>query len=100
MERIMVSTPPAFPIGKLEITCGIEAEVCDNPAFAKFVGESFDRFIHKDWGDLCKEDIAENALSLEKGFRLMGSYQGEAGKIWIITEADRSSTCILFPFEY
>ena len=32
--------------------------------------------------------------------RLMGAYMTCKGKIWIITEWDRSSTIILFPDEY
>jgi hypothetical protein len=39
---------------------------------------------------------------VERGFRVLSSYPiGEAGaKVWIITEADRSSTCLLLPSEY
>ena len=35
------------------------------------------------------------------GFRLLSAYRTNAGdKLWVITEADRSSTCILLPEEY
>jgi hypothetical protein len=54
-----------------------------------------------DWGDLCREDIEENELSLEQGFRLLSAYRlTDLEKIWIITEADRSVTTILLPSEY
>ena len=55
-----------------------------------------------DWGDIDAHDRRENQLSIEQGFRLMSAYTlGISGaKIWIITEADRSSTCILLPEEY
>ena len=47
---------------------------------------------------------AENALSLARGFRLLSAYRynptDPAAKVWIITEADRSSTCVLLPSEY
>jgi hypothetical protein len=37
-------------------------------------------------------------------FRLFSSYHYDPaipdGKVWIITEADRSSTCILLPEDY
>ena len=36
----------------------------------------------------------------EMGWRLMSSYSIDDIKIWIITEADRSSTTILLPSEY
>jgi hypothetical protein len=53
-----------------------------------------------DWGDLCKEDKAENEFSLTEGHRLFSSYQLETIKLWVITEADRSTTTILLPEEY
>ena len=52
-------------------------------------------------GELGDEDKAENDLSLKEGFRILSAYEsGELPKIWIITEADRSATTILFPDEY
>lgn len=55
-----------------------------------------------DWGEVPKADARENELSVKQGFRVVSSYPvGEdGGKVWIITEADRSSTCILLPEEY
>ncbi len=53
-----------------------------------------------DWGDLSPADTKENERSLKYGFRLLSSYTTDAGKVWIITEADRSSTCLLLPEEY
>src|ERR1017187_3563606 len=55
-----------------------------------------------DWGDIDAHDRRENQLSLEQGFRLMSVYTLSITgvKIWVITEADRSSTCILLPEEY
>lgn len=54
-----------------------------------------------DWGEVSREDAAENELSLLAGFRLLSAYQIKDGtRIWIITEADRSATTILLPEEY
>lgn len=54
-----------------------------------------------DWGEVCSQDAAENELSLIAGFRLLSAYRIKNGtRIWIITEADRSSTTILLPEEY
>jgi len=54
-----------------------------------------------DWGDVCEADKRENELSLKEGFRILSAYTLRDGtKIWVITEADRSSTCILLPSEY
>jgi hypothetical protein len=46
-------------------------------------------------------DAAENEYSVAHGFRLLSSYQTDAGeRLWIITEADRSATTLLLPEEY
>jgi len=54
-----------------------------------------------DWGDVDEEDRKENEFSLQRGFRLLSVYRAANGtKFWIITEADRSSTCTLLPEDY
>ena len=58
------------------------------------------RHLTGDWGDLCEADKAENAFSLKNGFRLLSAYTTPCGKLWIITEADRSATTFLLPDEY
>ena len=58
------------------------------------------RHLNGDWGDLDAEDQAENAFSLQHGYRLLSAYQIPQGKLWIITEADRSATTFRQPEEY
>ena len=54
-----------------------------------------------DWGELDAEDRAENERSLKDGCRLLSAYTLRDGtRLWIITEADRSSTTLLLPEEY
>jgi hypothetical protein len=53
-----------------------------------------------DWGDLCACDRRQNELALREGYRVLSSYLVGGGKVWIITEADRSITTILLPEEY
>jgi hypothetical protein len=89
-----------FSFGKLVWTRGINDRVAVDPLFARFIMESLKRHIHCDWGELSTEDKRENDFSLDKGLRLLSSYQLNDWKIWIITEADRSVTTILFPEEY
>jgi len=60
-----------------------------------------ERHAKGDWGDVCEEDKKTNDWAVTNQSRLMSSYETAKGvKIWIITEADRSSTCILLPSEY
>ena len=89
-----------FKLGKLIMTRGVNDLVAEDEEFAKFVWESLKRHAAGDWGDLSKEDKKENEFSLDKNLRLLSAYKRENQKIWIITEADRSATTILFPSEY
>lgn len=58
------------------------------------------RHARTDWGDLGDEDKAANNLALCDGSRILSAYETPKGRIWIITEADRSATTILLPDEY
>jgi hypothetical protein len=91
-------TIPLFPPGRLVATPGALALLDEtNTSPLEFLS----RHLRGDWGDLCQEDKTENELSLKYGFRLLSSYQvRDTGKIWIITEADRSATTLLLPAEY
>ena len=58
------------------------------------------RHLSGDWGDLDEEDKAENDFSIEHGFRILSAYNTPEGRLWIITEANRSVTTLLLPDEY
>jgi hypothetical protein len=53
-----------------------------------------------DLGELCAFDRHQNERALREGYRVLSSYEVPAGRIWIITEADRSITTILLPEEF
>ncbi len=54
-----------------------------------------------DWGLCCEEDREANEYALYEGLRLLSVFKTKSKqKIWIITEADRSSTTLLLPAEY
>ena len=56
--------------------------------------------VHGQWGGLDPEDAAANHQGVRDGSRIFSSYYVRGRKIWVITEADRSSTLVLFPSEY
>ena len=90
-----------FELGQMVWTRGVNDRVAEDEEFAKFVCASLRRHACGDWGDLDEADRQENELSLKQGFRILSAYSPEGlPKIWIITEADRSVTTILFPEEY
>ena len=50
---------------------------------------------------LCDEDRELNEQALIEGSRILSVYKlNEDDTVWVITEADRSSTCVLCPNEY
>ena len=89
---------PLFPLGQIVATPGALAVI----ERAKQTPTLFlARHAIGDWGELEPTDVAENEYSVVHGFRLLSSYQTDAGeKLWIITEADRSATTLLLPEEY
>ena len=90
-----------FPLGQIVMTRGVNDLVAENVDFAKFATESLRRHARGDWGDLSEEDKRENEYALGRRLRLFSAYERyPLPKIWIITEADRSATTILFPEEY
>jgi hypothetical protein len=89
---------PKFRLGQIAATPGaLDALLMAGQTPAVFLR----RHVTGDWGELDEEDRRENELSVAHGFRLLSSYTLSNGdKIWIITEADRSSTTLLLPSEY
>jgi hypothetical protein len=89
---------PKFRLGKLVSTPGALAALTEaGQSPMEFVS----RHVKGDWGDCCAEDRQANEAALRDGERLFSVYRTAKGvKIWIITEADRSSTCVLLPEEY
>jgi len=64
------------------------------------IGELLDRHAGGDWGDVPEPDERANDNALKRGGRLLSAYETPAGRIWIVTEADRSATTVLLPEEY
>ena len=97
---LLVRLEMKFPLGRIVWTRGVNDRIAIDTSISLFVLESLKRHANCDWGELSTEDKRENDLSLDRHLRLLSSYQQAAWKIWIISEADRSVTTILFPSEY
>jgi hypothetical protein len=86
-----------LPLGRVVATPGALK------VLKKSGGHPFDylaRHASGDWGELCAFDRRQNDIALRDGYRILSSYNVPAGRVWIITEADRSVTTILLPEEY
>lgn len=89
-----------FKLGQVVTTRTIRADIDEDVQFRKEVFESFARYTNCDWGDTHEDDKPLNDEALKYGERILAAYKTSKGKIWIITEWDRSATTILYPDEY
>jgi hypothetical protein len=58
------------------------------------------RHMAGDWGDLTQEDVKANKQGIQHDLCIFSSYKFPQGKVWVIAESDRSSTCVLRPDDY
>ena len=86
-----------FPLGRLLATPGALAVA---RAHSLDLAALVARHQTGDWGDLGAGDRAANERALCTGARLLSCYDTPGGRLWVITDADRSATTILRPDEY
>lgn len=84
-----------FPLGQVVATPG---------AIERTTDEERMTFLHRhqigSWEETCREDRLQNTLGLFHQMRIFTVHSAASGKIWVITEADRSVTTILTPEDY
>lgn len=97
-QSVIAESKPLFQLGQVVATPGaLEALAAAGQTPAEFL----EQHVRGQWGDVCDEDKQANEDALKDGSRILSAYKTNQGiRIWVITEADRSSTCILFPEEY
>ncbi len=97
-QQAAATRRPLFSLGDVVITPGaLTAFVIANEYITPYLA----RHQQGTWGNLDPDDIRANEHAIKIGARLLSAYQLTDGTtIWIITEADRSSTCVLVPSEY
>jgi hypothetical protein len=91
--RDLTRRVPLFPLGTTVATRGIIAANVDPFALLR-------RHQCGDWGDLGPEDRQLNERALQHKERLLSAYDTQAGKVYVITEYDRSLTTVLLAGEY
>lgn len=88
-------------LGKTVMTSGVNNKIAESEKFAREIKICMEKYITCDWGDLCNEDKEMNDNALRNGNdRILAAYDTSEGKVYIITEHDRSATTILFADEY
>ncbi len=101
IQKPLTTDTPSFPLfklGQVVATPGaidLLRSLALNPLL--FLG----RHAYGDWGQIDDHDREANRAALKHGNRLLSAYQlNRNDRLWIITEADRSSTTLLLPQEY
>lgn len=91
-----------YDLRKVPIYCTSEINMrMKNVVFKRQINESLGSYYNGDWGILCDEDKDLNDEAVESGTdRVLAAYTTIYGEIYIITEANRSATTILFAREY
>ncbi|MEE9199146.1 MAG: hypothetical protein V3U26_05055 [Dehalococcoidia bacterium] len=93
----------ALELGRTLMTRGVSDLADSDPSgnFRAVLADLLRRHASGDWGALSSEDLRANEQALKNGDRVFSCYRLLSGvKLWVITEADRSSTTILLPEEY
>lgn len=87
-----------FELGQIVATPGaLEALQRNAQTALQFIS----RHVQGEWGELSDEDSYANDMALVHDTRILSAYSLNDGtKIWVITESDRSSTCVLLPSDY
>lgn len=92
--------------GEVVVTATIVSIMNSKAPFYDFVNKALQRHQSLDFGDLDAHDLKANQDALLHDSRVFSAYLLPVcmdcgyNKIYIITEADRSCTTVLFPHEY
>ena len=94
-EPIIVINP-TFSLGHVCSTPGVRELLTGGD-----VTRLLNRHSRRDWGECYPVDRKSNEHALARGGRVFSTYRmPRDAKVWVITEADRSSTTVLLPNEY
>ena len=90
-------TATKLPLGHVVATPGALAALA---AAGRTPAELIERHRTGDWGDVSAEDARLNDSAVRDGDRILSAYLVGGERLWVISEADRSATCVLLPGEY
>lgn len=94
-------TSKFFDLGQVVVTRAINEAMKENNRLALEISLALKRFCVMDWGNTSEESkIMNDKAVLNNDDRIFAVYDTCKGKIWIITEWDRSATTVLFPSDY
>ena len=94
----MIVMKPRFKMGSLVATSGA-LEVLEKAGVP--IWSLVSRHVSGDFGEVDEHDRQANEDAITSGERVLSAYTvGTGDRLWVLTEADRSSTCVLRPEDY
>ena len=93
----MIVMKPRFKLGALVATPGA-LKILEKAGVP--VWSLVSRHVSGDFGEVDEHDRQANEDAIASGERILSAYTVAGERVWIITEADRSSTCTLLASEY
>ncbi|MDY6969001.1 MAG: hypothetical protein SVR08_10175 [Spirochaetota bacterium] len=101
MSNEQATIEQKFDPGRILSSKAILMRIEEDCDFKTFVDNSIERHLCGDWGNISDQDKKKNNNALElNNLQIISCYKNMNDKIYIITEWDRSSTLVLFGFEY
>jgi hypothetical protein len=95
---LMISSKePLFQLGQV-VTTPAALQILSDANISPF--QLLNRHVRGDFGECYKEDWEANEQAVKEGDRIFSVYKVGKETLWLITEADRSSTCVLTPDDY
>ena len=95
---LLEAPKPRFDLGAIGTTTGADEVIRRCGLDLRFL---LLRHVTGDWGDMDEADRVRNDRAVDQGTRILSAYGPEGSdQVWIITEADRSSTTVLLAGEY
>lgn len=94
---IAIERPALFALGQIVATPAA-MQLLDRAgvAFQTLV----ERHVTGDFGQLDAEDVQTNHAAIHHGLRILSAYVIAGQRLYVISEADRTSTCLLLAGEY
>lgn len=100
METTPTPLAPRVQTGKLAMTASVRDWMRTREHGATDIAQLLARHARGDWGTVDAHDAAINEQGLHEDGRLLSSYEVDDRTVWVITEADRSATTVLFPADH
>lgn len=93
----MIVMKPRFKLGVLVATPAVIELLA---AAGVPVWSLVSRHVSGDYGEVDEHDRQANEDAIATGERILSAYTVAAERVWVLTEADRSSTCVLLASQY